>query len=447
MNADLRTACAQRDLRWTIRAMVGAFVDALTLKQAINHSGVKRDIRAPARAAEAMDRTRARSARRRRGTTRALALSLCLVCGTSQAQALSFSRPPKAVEQRLARGVNVSHWFAQSDSGYAEKQLSTFFTAEDARLLRRAGFTHVRLPVSMEWAFKPGPAGVAFRSSLVEAVTMINAAGLAVIVDLHPSNDEKKALFESGADADLVNGWRMLAGLLGRHRHADVLFEVMNEPYPFEGERWRTLQAKVIEAIRSVAPGNTVIANPGGWSGVDAFADFIPYAYANLIYTAHIYEPMLFTHQGATWAWIIAGQVAGVDWPIDQSAAADHAARAGLTEDAAKNLRDQIADGQFELAWLLQRMDRLAQWQRQHGNPAVYIGEFGVFQSVAPRPASLRWHQEMRRAFEAHGWGWGLWDYSGGFGVAQPAAPPRALDGALLEALGLTDPAALRNEP
>src|SRR5262249_50773945 len=90
-------------------------------------------------------------------------------------------------DRRLARGANLSHWFAQSRSGYGAEHLSTYVTNADARLLRRAGFAHVRLPVSMEWAFKASIEGQAFLATLVQQVTILNAADLAVVVALFPS--------------------------------------------------------------------------------------------------------------------------------------------------------------------------------------------------------------------------------------------------------------------
>jgi hypothetical protein len=95
---------------------------------------------------------------------------------------------------------------------------------------------------------------------------------------------------------------------------------------------------------------------------------------------------------------------------------------------------------------LLDRLDRLAQWQRRNGNPRVYIGEFGVYRSVAPEAASLRWHQEARHGFEARGWGWAVWDYAGGFGITR-AFDKKAFDAPTLRALGLLKASTRERQP
>ena len=283
-------------------------------------------------------------------------------------------------------------------------------------------------------------------ATLVKKIADIHRAGLAVVVDLHPSQDEKQALIDSGDGSYFVEGWRSLARALAHLKHELVVFELMNEPTPMVGAQWRALQERTIEAIRTVAPRNTLIANPGGWSGIEDYAEFRPYPDATVVYTAHVYEPLLFTHQGTTWAWDVAGQVKDVWWPLSPDLARQQATRSGATEEAVNQLRYQISDGQFQVRWLHDRFDRLAQWQRRNGNPQIYIGEFGVYRRIAPEAASLRWHREARQAFEARGWGWAVWDYAGGFGITR-AMDKKALHAPMLQALGLLKAGTTERQP
>jgi aryl-phospho-beta-D-glucosidase BglC (GH1 family) len=349
-------------------------------------------------------------------------------------------------DQRLRRGVNLSHWFAQSHGGYGTTHLSSFVTDRDLERVRSAGFTHVRLPVSMEQSFGTRPLRDAYAAALVESVAKINQAGLAVVVDLHPGEDEKQSLTGADGASFFIDGWRRLALAFAHLNHDRILFELMNEPTPMAGSHWRALQERAIDTIRTVAPHNTLIANPGGWSGIDDYAEFRPHPDANVIYTAHVYEPILFTHQGSTWSWHVAPEVSDVGWPLPPTSAAQQASHSGATEEAVRQLRYQISDGQFRVRWLIDRFDRLVQWQRRNGNPRIYIGEFGVYRAVAPVAASLRWHQEARQAFEARGWGWALWDYAGGFGIAR-TADRKSLESDMLQALGVPPAAGNGQQP
>jgi endoglucanase len=370
----------------------------------------------------------------------ALLVSAGLVASQRSGDANTKPAPSRAIDDVidgvLARGVNLSHWFSHSNNGYGDGHLSSFITEADAGLMRGAGFTHVRVPVDMEMAFKPGETQRAFTAKLVNKIAMLNKAGLAVVVTMDASEDDKKALAEADKALEFIEGWRSLARSFASFEPRLVLFELLNEPYPLAGPQWWSLQQRTIEATRLVAPQNMIIANAGGWSGVEEYTSkFSPPADANTIYTAHVYEPLLFTHQGATWVWPVAAGVDGVDWPLD-STATERAVQTGKTEEAVKQLDYQIGDRQFQVDWLLTRFDKLVRWQ-EHTGARIYIGEFGVYRAVAPDLSRLRWHKEVRKAFEARGWGWAVWDYAGGFGITQSNPPRRKLDPLVLDALGL----------
>ena len=205
-------------------------------------------------------------------------------------------------------------------------------------------------------------------ATLVKTIARINQAGLAVVVDLHPSQDEKQALIDSGDESFFVEGWRRLARALAHLQHELVMFELMNEPTPMVGPAWRALQKRTIEAIRTVAPQNTLIANPGGWSGIEDYAEFRPYPDANVIYTAHVYEPLLFTHQGTTWAWEIASQVKDVWWPLppefgDAASNAQRCHRRSGKPTAISDFRRPVSGSLVEQSPRSPRAMAAAEWQ------------------------------------------------------------------------------------
>ena len=63
--------------------------------------------------------------------------------------------PPAAAEPgvaasrlaRLAKGVNLPHWYWLPEGGSANFADPKYFTKDDAAMLRKAGITHVRLPI------------------------------------------------------------------------------------------------------------------------------------------------------------------------------------------------------------------------------------------------------------------------------------------------------------
>lgn len=360
---------------------------------------------------------------------------LLLTCVLSPAAELT-ARP-------LKRGINLSHWYAQWGS-YDESRLATYITDDDVKLIAQMGFDHVRLTLSDTIVFTqtPGVLNTPNLERLKQRIQRFLDANVAVIVDLHPEDPYKVALRDDPKALDkFVADWGALAGAMKAFDPKRVLLEVINEPYPNEGAYWRSIQKRAIDAIRTAAPQHTIIANPGGWTGIQDLVKFKPYeGLTNVLYTFHCYDPHIYTHQAAEWGWPIAARVKNIDWPLKPGvgeATAQKTAKPGDT-DAFGHVKWLIDHGELTEKWLTDRIAGVAQWQRQNGNVAVYAGEFGVYQKSAPPESRLRWLKTTRTAFESHGWGWAMWDYAGGFSVVkEDTDKKRVADDEVLKSLGL----------
>jgi len=306
------------------------------------------------------------------------------------------------------------------------------------KLMRGKGFTHVRIPLSPSLVFTDGP-GIGLNKTRValfkSRVQSFVEEGLAVVVDLHPSESEKRELGNQVGDTRLVDRWNILSKELSTLNPEFVFLEVLNEPHPLVGSAWHELQGRLLTSIRSGAPDHTIVLNPGGWSGVDDFENFKPYTDRNVVYTMHWYGPILFTHQGASWSWNIAEQVAGLGWPVTQEAA-EAAALKARSDEARNFVRQHAQDGQFQKNWIEQQFNKLSRWQTQNDGARVYVGEFGAYRKVSPALDRFRWHRASREAFEARGWGWSVWDFKGGFGVANELNGKTTFEPKMMEALG-----------
>lgn len=339
----------------------------------------------------------------------------------------------------LSRGINLSHWFAQSQNGYGPDHLARFVTRADIAGIAAAGFSHVRLGFEPDVLFGPSGAATlneAVAQPLLEAVTMINALNLGVVLDMHPVGASKDK-YQSAQGADrLIANWRLLAQRLAPIPRDRLALEILNEPEPLSGDSWWALQERIVNAIGQVDPARPLIVNAGGWSGADELVKRKPYRHDGLIYTIHHYMPLLFTHQGTSWTWPVAERVNGLSWPIAPEQA-EPATNAALTSDQDRPaLRNQIASSQFTEDAMLTPFKQLAAWSQHHGQLPIYVGEFGVYLKRVPREAGLRWLAASRRAFAGYGWGWALWDNTPDFGFLSPGT--KQIDPATLQALGMT---------
>jgi endoglucanase len=369
-----------------------------------------------------------------------LLLFLAIVPHVSNVASQTMEKPVNLAARfgRLRRGINLSHWFSQA-ANYSKSHLETHTTAHDIALIKSMGFDHVRFPIEpaplLTETPDPSILNATYLQYVDNALNMILGAGLAVIVDIHPSDEFKLRMSRDERNIEaFAKFWRAFAVELSKRDPDFVFLEVINEPMVEDAYRWYGIQAKLISQIRAAAPNHTIIAGGHRWSGLSEMLFLEPYADRNVIYNFHFYEPFAFTHQGATWAGPHLSYYKNVPYPSSPEAVK---LLLGTVENepARYNLLRYGEDN-----WNASRIDRelgiAASWAAKH---RVYItcNEFGTFRKFAPASDRTIWLHDMRIALEKHGIGWTMWDYAGGFAAVNKVNGQAQEDLALLKALGL----------
>ena len=341
----------------------------------------------------------------------------------------------------LAKGINLSHWFAQGPRDYPRKHLETYDTAADMALIRSLGFLHVRWTFNEATVLEKGKQGVldAERMKIFDAaLDMMLQAGLAVIVDFHPEDDFKRAVDK---DDQAVEGfvalWRALAAHLASRDPERLFLEVMNEPVIKDPARWSAIQRKALEAQRRSAPRHTLIATGPQWSSVDQLLLMEPVEDCNVIYNFHCYEPFLFTHQSATWAGDTVRNLKDVPYPSSPEAIGK--VLSGISNEEARKSLQHYGTQRWDAVKIDALIARAAEWGTRHNVPLT-CNEFGVYRQ-APAADRARCLEDVRKALEKHRIGWSMWDYAGGFSVATGGPGERVPDPETVKALGLAMPA------
>jgi aryl-phospho-beta-D-glucosidase BglC (GH1 family) len=339
--------------------------------------------------------------------------------------------------EHLRKGVNLSMWYAQTRD-HSAAHIDSYTNAPDFALIKSLGFDHVRLSIDPE----PLTASKSLGSLRVEAVGRLDnsvqqilAAGLNVILDIHPEQDWKDEI-SKGEDGPqkFYNFWSTFAGHYAASDPEHVFFEVMNEPNLNDGYRWAGIQARAIERIRQVAPQHTIIATAAGWGSLDQLLAIEPVRDEDVIYTFHYYTPFWFTHQGAQWGsqdWVY---LHGVPYPS--------------TPENVQAVIGQEPDERAKLAlqrygydrWNAQRIGMeiaaTAEWAQKRGVP-LYMGEFGVFKDFSKPEMRDTWISDVRTAAESKHIGWAMWDYQANFGLVTKGPSGTVVDEGVLRALGL----------
>ncbi|WP_295810066.1 cellulase family glycosylhydrolase [uncultured Nitratireductor sp.] len=340
---------------------------------------------------------------------------------------------------------------------------------EDLALLTNTGFDFVRMPVDPIPFLSSKAARFRERlfASVLDGVRTVNAAGLKVIVDLHPiprGADRFAGVEEILRDEALFERYLNLVREMGRTLSGEdperVAFELLNEPVTgcegVEGAAWDDQLGRLFAAARSSAPRTTLVLSGACWGSAEGLAALNPKTIpdGNILWSFHSYDPFILTTQGALWAGDFIRYVTGIPYPPYEHKAeledAVERARERIRSDAPfmrrsgmlAYLDEQIAgvDTKQELdAQMNAPFDMVAGWAEKNGvDPDnIILGEFGMIRQeygnpdVMPAAWRAAYIRDMIAKAEKRGFSWSIWGYGGAFGIVEEFGGRRAEDDVL----------------
>ncbi len=290
-----------------------------------------------------------------------------------------------------------------------------------------AGFDHVRIPIRFNAhaaAAAPYAIDEAFLRRVDWAVDQVERRGMAAIIDFHHYME----LMESPeAHADRFVGlWKQIAEHY-RGRPPQVYYELLNEPNgKLTADKWNALLLRALREVRAVDPGRKVIVDSYFWAAAKELAQTLalPAGDANLIGSFHMYQPIVFTHQGASWM-PPEFQTVGVVFPGPPAAPLSPAPKAQSVEWVASwfnryNTLD-AAHNPSGPTTLAEEFEYVHQFTEKTKVP-VYLGEFGAIDK-ADTASRVAWTRAVRAGGrEARGIPWTYWDDGKDFKLYDPKA-------------------------
>ena len=349
-----------------------------------------------------------------------------------QGTSLAFARAA-----HLRHGINLSMWYAQT-ADHSAARIESYTTPADFKLIQQLGFDHVRLSIDPEPMIAEAQAGTLRPEAIARldnSVAQITAAGLNVVLDIHPEEAWKTRLDKGDDEAQRFFAfWSAFAGHFASSDPEKIFFEVLNEPTMEDFYRWQGVQARAVARIRAVAPRHTILATASGYSKIDGLLGLEPVRDENVIYTFHEYDPMWFTHQGASWGtqgWVF---LRGVPYPATPASI-----QGVLGQEPDERIRLNVQRYGWEhwdAARLGTEVAAAAEWAQRRGVP-LYCGEFGVYRAFSKPADRATWISDVRTALESKHIGWAMWDYQADFGLVTKQGAATIVDQDVLRALGL----------
>jgi endoglucanase len=334
----------------------------------------------------------------------------------------SLARPdPIALSQPIPgfmKGINLGNCLDAPSEG----EWGTTISEKHFQMAKSAGLDHVRLPVRFSTAARsdakpPYTIKKEFFARVDWAIDQALANKLSIIVDVHHFEEIMKD--PNANKARLYAFWEQIAARYAK-RPPEVAFEILNEPNSaLEPKILNEITKESLRIIRKTNPTRLVIADPFFWASAERLAELeLPANDKNLIATFHVYEPHLFTHQGAPWMdppWGTKGIIfpGPPPTPITPVPAAQQVQWVRDWFDGYNRL--PIAENPGGPKRVFDLFDHAARYVKATGR-RVYMGEFAANDFADPQSRE-NWTWLVRTEAERRGVGWAYWDDGGSFKI------------------------------
>lgn len=332
---------------------------------------------------------------------------------TDMARVTNLNSAAHIAAKKFMRGVNLGNYLEAPPN----QNWGASYSTNDFTWIRSEGFDHVRLPIAWHYYTGGAPDYTISNSIFAKADFLVTNAlnrGLNVMVNIHHFDDFTNDPYSWTNKFYAI--WRQVAAHYS-NMPASVALELINEPNNAATTAvLNPIYAETIRQIRLISPTRTIFLGPSQWNSINELGGLrLPDNDENLIVSVHSYDPFLFTHQGASWG---GADPATTNICFPGPPATPVIPAPGISVWATNWLKDyNTLPSELNPSSPIAFRDKLLtakQWGDYYGRP-VHVGEFGSYDTYAPRDSRVRFYNEMRRRMDELGLGWAMWDWKAGF--------------------------------
>lgn len=285
------------------------------------------------------------------------------------------------------KGVDLGGWLSQCC--HEKAHYNSFIGKSDIEKIASWGLDHVRLPI--DYDLVEDNEGNVIESGygyIDNAIEWCGNFGLNLVLDLHKTagfsfdkGEKENGFFESkDLQERFYKLWERLAERYGKFS-GRVVFELLNEVTDKSYiDEWNRIIGECVKRIRVLAPDTTILIGSYWNNSPDALPDLAKPEDDNIVLSFHCYDPLEFTHQGATW-------VDGMD----------------------PNARSAFDGDKINTEYFAERFSAAIKTAEKYGAP-LYCGEYGVIDKTDPRDA-LQWYKAINGAFKKFDISHAAWNY------------------------------------
>lgn len=312
-----------------------------------------------------------------------------------------------AQELPFSKGVGFGQAFEVSS---AQDIHFNYYSKQDFINVKNLGCDVIRLPIFMK-NMKDKESGYQFDPLFLFLLDKYVDIAEEVGINLILTNMSE---FDYENDPTLRDQLIFIWSNMAKHykdRSDMIFYEVANEPTNISDEDWNDIQQNIVEVIREVDNRHMIIVTPTGWAAISNLRYMPEYEDDKLIYTFHLYDPMLFTHQGATQVGY--GELKGMPFPYDPD-------RMPPMPSSFVGTWDEHRYNTYSTYGTIERIETLIGWAndfRTERNVPVICDEFGADDKYSAPEDRLRWYETVRTNCEKNGMGWLMHGYTKYWGL------------------------------
>lgn len=241
--------------------------------------------------------------------------------------------------------------------------------------------------------------------------------GLSLTIDYHAYDGSyNRAASKDPKFREAVSSlWRVVAEHFVKEKREDLFLELTNEPclsLP-EGEYidqsdWTLLAQMMIDSIRRVDKTRPIIFGDTKWYSLDELIKNKPLKDKYVIYSFHMYDPFVFTHQGASWTNM--GTMKNIPFPYSPERWSTEFRDFGITEGTPAWVKDQakryFQEGNKQ--YIKNRLAQVKNWAYDNNVPLI-CNEWGALPNTAKIEDLNAYFKTMGEIFKEMDIAWQVW--------------------------------------
>lgn len=311
------------------------------------------------------------------------------------------------------RGVNLGGWISQCYE-YSEEHYNSFIVEKDIETIKGWGLDHVRLPV--DYTVVQNEDGSFIESGfkhIDDCIAWCKKYGLKIVLDLHKTcgyvfHDAEYCgfFFDEKLQKMFFDLWMEFTRRYGNEEI--VVFELLNEVTEERfSDPWNELSTKAVKMIHEVVPQKTIIIGGIYNNSIYGLKKLPKPADENVVYTFHCYDPMVFTHQNASW----------VD-RIPKGYSLKYRQKVSVIRNESQKCFGDDFDEHFKpldqdalmSAEYFRNLFKTALAVAEKYNVELYCGEYGVIDQ-ANREDAAEWYKDIHEVLEENHIPRSAWSY------------------------------------